>query len=546
MLRLKIILINQVVVREMRMSVTMMMACLLSAVILCLLGVTPAFAAEREVIALTGKDLTLDDVVKIAENRADIVISPEGMQRIEAARKVIQHYVDDKIPAYGINTMYGQDFGVTLPQAEIKRINRLNLFQEATNLDDGSQPYLEPGIVRAAWALMVNSYATGFPGASPGLAEKLVERVNANRIPGNIEYGGSMGDADLIMNAKLAVSLYDDPDFEVGAGDATNLLTSNFLTIAGAVVVAKRSDRLLARAKVSLALAMEGYRANPSPISESAMKAATLASKRKIQSEMQFLLRGSKLWEKGGPRRLQDFLSMRTSADLLAAVEVTLDHFKKTLLVYCNTFQASPMVDVEEGRILSVTEYDTTQLTLDLDHFRQSLGLMAIATNSRALKVMSRPFTDLPSGLASDDPTKFDGLYTRNITYLMTSLSRDAVQYSKQVTGMTVSFIAEGDEDYSVPFPQSAWLAKSLVDRLEKIVTIEALIGSFALERRLQSGELTDKDIPAPLRIVQREIIKRSPMQISADEQYSLAPLLKYFIEEYDPPKEITHVMSDE
>ena len=197
------------------------------------------------------------------------------------------------------------------------------------------------------------------------------------------------------------------------------------------------------------------------------------------------------------------------------------------------------MIDVDTQRIMSVTEYDTTQLTLDMDHFRQAMGLMAIATSNRALKVMSRPFSDLPSGFASDDPTKFDGLYTRNISYVLTSISREAVEHSKPVTGMTVSFIAEGDEDYSAPFPNSVWLAERLVDRLEKIVTIEALIGSFALERRLQSGALIEKDVPAALRTVQREIIKRSPMQISVGEQYSLAPLLKYFIEEYQPPREL-------
>jgi histidine ammonia-lyase len=369
-----------------------------------------------------------------------------------------------------------------------------------------------------------------------------VERVNSNRIPKDIEYGGSMGDADLTMNAKLAVSLYEDPGFEVGAGDATNLLTSNFLTIARTVVVAKRFERMLARAKVSLALAMEGYRANPSPISESAMKAATLASKRKVQSEMQFLLRGSKLWEKGGPRHLQDFLSMRTSADLLAAVGETLDHLKQTLVAHCNALQASPMIDVEEGRILSVTEYDTSQLTLDLDHARQALGLMAIANNSRSLKIMSRPFSDLPSGFASADATKFDGLYTRNVTYWATSYMRAAVLNSQQTTAMAESFVAEGDEDYSLPFPNSVTKAERMANSLEKIITIEALIGSFALERRLQSGELTEKDVPPLLRTVQKEIIQRSPMKIAVYAQYSFAPLLKYFIEEYQPPKEVSQV----
>lgn len=506
----------------------LLVVCLTLVIVISAFAASQAAAESRDVILLTGSDLTLDDVVKIAENRADIRIAPEGMERIKAARQVILHYVDNKIPAYGVNTMYGQDFGVILPPEEIKRINRINLFQEATKIGDGSRPYVDPAIVRATWALLVNSYTKGFSGVSPELAEELVERVNADRIPKDIEYGGSMGGADLIMNAKLAVSLYDKPGFEVGAGEATNLLTYNFLTITRTVLVAKRFEQLLAKSKVSLALDMEGYRANPTPISESAMKAATLASKRKVQSEMQFLLRGSKLWEKGGPRRLQDFLSMRNSSDLLAAMGTVLARLERTLVEYCNALQVSPMVDVEAGRILSVTEWDTTQLTLDLDHFRQALGLMAIQTNSRALKIMSRPFSDLPSGLAGHDPIKFDGLYTRNITYWMTSLMREALQFSHPVTEMTESFIAEGDEDYYPPFPNSAWMAERQVERLEKMITIEALIASFALERRLQSGTLAERDVPPLLRTVQKEIIQRSPMKIAVDAQYSFASLLKY------------------
>ncbi len=503
-----------------------------------------SLAAEesREVIHLNGQSLTLDDVVKIAENRADIAIAPDGMARIEAARNVIQHYVDDKIPAYGINTMYGQDFGVILPEAEIQRINRINLVQEATIIGHGPQAIVPAETVRAAWALMVNSYATGFAGASPELSEEIVKRVNANQIPQDIEYGGSMGDADLTMNAKMALHLYSDPGFAVGAGDATNLLTSNFLTISRAILAAKRFERLMAKAKVSLAFSMEGYRANPSPISPAAMQAATLPSKRKIQKEMAFLLNGSKLWDEDGPRRLQDFLSLRTSADQTAAVETALRRLMGTLSSYCNALQTSPMIDVRGRKILSVTEYDTTQLTLDLDHFRQALGLMAIAINTRSLKVISRPFSDLPSGFATDDPTKFDGLYTRNLTYWQTSFSREALAHSHPVTSMTISFLAEGDEDYSTPFPNSARLTERMVDRLEKIITIEALIGAFALERRLQSGELTEDDIPVALREVHREIIKRSPMQYEENEQYTLEPLLKYFIDEYQPPKDVSQI----
>ena len=42
---------------------------------------------------------------------------------------------------------------------------------------------VDPGTIRAAWALLANSFARGFSGASPELVEALVDRVNANAVP---------------------------------------------------------------------------------------------------------------------------------------------------------------------------------------------------------------------------------------------------------------------------------------------------------------------------------------------------------------------------
>ena len=509
-------------------------------IVLTSVGSIAAAAGQRDIVQLNGYNLTLDDVVRIAAGDADIVIAPDGAERIKAAHAVIQHYVENDIPAYGINTMYGQDVAVTLSQSKIKRFNRINVFQEATTVGDDSQSYLKPSAIRATWACLVNSYAKGFSGASPELAAEIVRRVNDNEIPMKIEDSASMGDADLNMNNALATSLYEKPGFELGAGEATNLMTHNCISIARAALAVKRFEKALARSKVSLALAMEGYRANPSPISELSSKSATLMSKRKIQAEMRYLLTGSLLWEKNGPRHLQDFLSLRTSSDQLAAIETSVRRNKETLTAYLNASQVSPMVDAEANKIMSATEWDTTQLTLDLDHFRQALGLMALAINARTLKVMSRPFTDLPSGFANEDATLQDGLYTRNITLLATSLSREAVQNSRPVTNMSISFVAEGHEDYSAPFPNSVAFAERLVDRLEKIITIEALVGSFAIMRRIESGEMTIDNVPEPLREVYRQVMARSPQKLKVDAPFTFAPLVDYFINTYEPPEQIS------
>ena len=49
--------------------------------------------------------MTIDEIVDIAEGRATIAVSEEGMARIRRARSVIDHFIDENLPAYGITTM---------------------------------------------------------------------------------------------------------------------------------------------------------------------------------------------------------------------------------------------------------------------------------------------------------------------------------------------------------------------------------------------------------------------------------------------------------
>ena len=86
-------------------------------------------------------------------------------------------------------------------------------------------------------------------------------------------------------------------------------------------------------------------------------------------------------------------------------------------------------------------------------------------------------------------------------------------------------------------------MAERLVDRLEKIITVEALVGSFAIMRRIESGQLSIDNVPEPLREVYKQVIERSPKKIKVDASFTFAPLLEYFIITYEPPKQISSVL---
>lgn len=491
-------------------------------------AVQPPAKAGR-VIVLNGDRLTIADIVDIAEGRASIAVSAEGMERIRLARSVVDRYIDQGLPAYGITTMYGADFQTTLPPAAMRRFGRINVIQEATQVGDQTVPLVDRGTIRAAWALLANSFARGFSGASPDLVTTLVNHVNANAVPENVEYGNSMGAADLTANAQAAMSLLADPNFELKAGEATNLLTNNFISVALAAQVVHRAQALLRAQEMALALTIEGFRANLAPLRQVSSRQDSTESQKAVREDMQALLEGSRLWEPGSPRQLQDFVSLRDGIHTLAALRLSLDQYVPVLESFANSNQGSPVVIVDTQELISVPDYDTSQVTLGMDGLRAALGLVAIGSNSRGLKMVSHPFIDLPSGLVAGDPDAFDGIYTRNITYTMTSLARAALMETAPVLALTESYMAEGDEDYSPAFPNSVLMGQKLVGLVERMSTIEALIGSVAIERRVRSGPLTVGDIPAALRKVQSNIIQRSPLAVPVDKQYSLAPLFEYY-----------------
>ena len=83
------------------------------ALLLVAAGAAVAASAERiamaqapapggRVVVLAGDRLTIADIVDIAEGRANVEMSADGMARVRSARAVIDHYIDQGLPAYGI------------------------------------------------------------------------------------------------------------------------------------------------------------------------------------------------------------------------------------------------------------------------------------------------------------------------------------------------------------------------------------------------------------------------------------------------------------
>ena len=73
-------------------------------------------------IVLSGADLTLEQVGAVARPGARIEIAPHARERVRAARQLVDHIAQGSTPTYGINTGFGTLAEVSIPRADLQKL----------------------------------------------------------------------------------------------------------------------------------------------------------------------------------------------------------------------------------------------------------------------------------------------------------------------------------------------------------------------------------------------------------------------------------------
>eukprot|EP01042_Synura_sphagnicola_P015966 gene15966-20227_t len=173
-------------------------------------------------VDITGLDLTIDEIVRVARLKAPVAVTPEAVERMQAARAIVDEVVARGEKVYGVTTSVGAKTGVPLAPERIGEFNRRLLLTH--NVAHG--PLASPEAVRAMMLVLLNAMASGRLGVRPLLAERLTDALNTDRQI-KVHVWGSMGQSDMAPITDLALALYGDLDLQ--AGEALAMLNSSAL-----------------------------------------------------------------------------------------------------------------------------------------------------------------------------------------------------------------------------------------------------------------------------------------------------------------------------
>lgn len=452
-------------------------------------------------MVLDGATLTPRGLRSIAAG-ASVSLATGSVERMAAGRRIVDRYLSESIPAYGLTTGLGMRADQMLTAEEAAEFSYRTVRGRAQAIG----PLLTPEQVRAVMAVRLNTMLNGAAGASAEIAPALVTALN-NGFVAAMPRIGSIGTGDLVAMAALAHALIGEGEAIVGgrrvtaseglasAGivpvkllpkDGTVLCNNTAFSTALAALASVAARTTLLSVQIAGALSLEGFVSNLSPFRSASLRARPQPGQVEAGDQLRRLLGDGPLGRAGAARRLQDPLSFRCMAQVHGAAFAALADLDEELDVDLNSSPDNPVVIISEDVCVSTGNFHVPRLTQTLDGLARALAWCATDSVSRVQRLMHRPHSGLPPLLSSDRP---DTAGFGPLLKPMEALRAEIVHLSTPVPVLS-SHNADGVEDSATFAALAASKLADLAGQLDLLVAFELVAACQAID--LRSGGRTD------------------------------------------------------
>ena len=420
-------------------------------------------------VILTGLDLTLDELVRVAREAEGVELAEDAIERMAAARAVAERAIAGQATVYGITTGVGVR---KLFPIEASDHDRLLIRQHLI----GQGASAPPDAVRATTLRLANGLASGRTTARPELAAHVIRALNDDRLPA-VRLLGSIGISDLAPLADLAEGILDG--FELKQGEAIALLNQGAFSTGIAALALHDALTLLDALDLAGALDYEAFAANRDALHPAIGVARPSAGVQSTLARISGLLEGSG----AEARTLQDPLSFRTLAQLHGATRDAFGFVRAQVEFELNAAQSNPLVLADEDRMISVGNFEIQPLATALDLARLALAPALSSAAERAVKLLQTSLTGLSEGLGARHGLAESALSEYGIA--VQAFASEARLLAQPVSLDLVSTTqAEGIEDRMTMTPLAARRLGEMVELGARVVSVELLLAAQACDLR--------------------------------------------------------------
>jgi len=375
-----------------------------------------------DVVLVTGDALHPDQVLAIAERRAEVRLGPGVAARIAPARAVVEQAVREGRVVYGITTGFGALANTRIDPALADEAQVALLRSHAS----GVGPPLPDELVRAMLLLRARTLAQGHSGVRLEIVERLIELLRRDLLPVVPAQGSVGASGDLAPFAHLTLPLIGEgrlrhesrerPAAEVlaehelapltlHAKEGLSLLNGTEGMLAMGVLGLARARRLADAADLACALSIEALLGSTRPFEARIHHLRPHPGQGESAASLRRFLAGSAI---GSSHRddfghaVQDAYSLRCAPQVHGAARDVLSFGDGVLRVELGAVVDNPIVFPDTGEVVSGGNFHGQPLAFVLDFATVAVTELSSISERRTDRILDPERSDgLPPFLAT-------------------------------------------------------------------------------------------------------------------------------------------------
>jgi len=260
--------------------------------------------------------------------------------------------------------------------------------------------------------------------------------------------------------------------------DGLALISANGMSIGTGALAVVDLEKLSGIADAIACLSLEAIGGNLEPFREEVAAAKPFAGQIAAAAHMRECLVGSYLEERRNEASVQDPLSFRVVPQVHGAMREYIAIARRVVEVELNSSGDNPMVSLERDELISNGNFDPIVLGLSFESLRLAIAHVAMLSERRVNRLR---FHGIPAGRMADWRKRFPFRpYQGPSVHSAAALLAEIKHLANPVTLLT-TLVNPDAEDHSTLAPQSVTLTRTVLNRLQTLLAIEAVMACDVL-----------------------------------------------------------------
>ncbi|MCE1248570.1 MAG: histidine ammonia-lyase [Firmicutes bacterium] len=481
-------------------------------------------------IKLDGKNLTIEEVAKVARHMEPVALSEEAYAQIEKSRSYIEAILEGEELHYGINTGFGAFQDVKVSKEDLSQL-QINLIRSHSV---GVGEPLSTDVVRAMMVTRANALCRGNSGVRLSTVSILINMLNKGVHPVVPSRGSVGASGDLCPLSHIAMSMMGEGKSEFGgeimdggtalkkagimplvpaAKEGLALINGTQLMAGIGSLALYDAKNLINIADVAGAMAIEVLLGTDGAFADEISRARPHKGQSETAANLRRILTGSEITKSHRDcGKVQDAYSLRCMPQVHGAARETARFAEEILSVEINSSVDNPLIFPESDMIISGGNFHGAPVAIVLESLALGLQFLSNMSERRIERMVNSHYSSgLPAFLSPHAGLQSGFMIAQYAAAAMVSENKVLCHPACCDTIPT----SAGQEDVVSMGSISALKLLKILDHTRKVLAIELLASCEAMEYRKPLK-------PAPVTGKTYEMIREISPRLTEDRSLSI------------------------